>query len=188
VGAVVDTTNWFFTRATKNHARAEYLCALAGLIAALIYQRASINWLTAACLYEYIDLIGLYPGQIALRRSADGQISKLYYVLYNTCHSGITQGLVIVGLCIMFGWQWSYLAIPIHLCADRGLFNNYPKPFVFPFQPTRLPAFEILLTEFAFVAPTDTTADSWPTALVSGDRKESRLKSHSVQREPSSEK
>ncbi|GAA1612048.1 hypothetical protein GCM10009764_39820 [Nocardia ninae] len=101
--------------------------------------------MVAVCLYQYIDVFGLYPGSIAMRRSKTGRIGKVYYLLYNILHSAVTQGIVVISLWLIFGWHWEYLAIPIHLCADRGLLNNYPKPFFFPWNPETLPEFERLL-------------------------------------------
>ena len=50
-------------------------------------------------------------------------------------HSLITQAAV-VGLWMwVSGPEWALLAIPIHLCADRGVFGNFMKPFALPFEP-----------------------------------------------------
>ncbi|MFF0488547.1 hypothetical protein ACFYTQ_05945 [Nocardia sp. NPDC004068] len=155
----MDTKNWFFTRTTRNHIRAEYLLALGSLIVALVSHYSEVNWIAAVILYQYIDTIGLYPGVIALRRSETGRIGKIYYILYNVCHSAVVQGILIIFLWLIFGWRWEFLAVPIHLCADRGFFNNFPKPFGFPFDPVELPAFAELKQRYAGESPTGVPAE-----------------------------
>jgi hypothetical protein len=86
-------------------------------------------------MFFYIDLIGYIPGAIAFRRSPDGRISKVYYVLYNTMHSMLTQGAVIALWGFTVGWEWALLFIPWHLFGDRGVFGNFMKPFSLPFEP-----------------------------------------------------
>ncbi|MET9646248.1 hypothetical protein [Streptomyces syringium] len=94
-----------------------------------------VRWFPAILLFVYIDLIGYIPGAIAYRKSPDKQIPKTYYVLYNTMHSLLTQGAVLGLWVVISGWEWALLVIPIHLCADRGVFGNFMKPFALSFEP-----------------------------------------------------
>lgn len=145
----MDTYNWFFTKATVMHARVEYLVTLGVLVALAVIHAGQINWLWFAVLFIYIDAIGTVPGTLADRASADRLIPRAYYLLYNVMHSGVTQAAVLAGLWLAIGWHWTYLAIPIHLCLDRGAFNNYLKPFRFRFVAERGPDFEKLQRSLA---------------------------------------
>jgi hypothetical protein len=148
----MDTYNWFFTTATVRHARLEYLVALLALVALAVAHAAQINWWLFAALFFYIDLVGTVPGTLAHMASSDKHISRVYYLLYNIMHSALTQGAVVGVLCATIGWRWIYLAIPIHLCLDRGAFNNYLKPFGFQFVAARTPEFVTLQHTFAEAA------------------------------------
>ena len=100
-----------------------------------------MHWLVFAALFVYIDVIGYLPGAIAFRRSADGQISKAYYVLYNAMHS-LVSAAVVAGLwCLFVGPEWALLALPIHLFGDRALFGNFLKPFGVSFEPSTHPLY-----------------------------------------------
>ena len=35
------------------------------------------------------------------------------------------------------GFEWAMLAVPIHLCVDRGVFGNTLKPIELSFEPRR---------------------------------------------------
>ncbi|WP_335941541.1 hypothetical protein [Streptomyces sp. PTD5-9] len=131
----MDQLNSFESPTTTRLHRGEYLTGLAVSLMVFIAHIGEVRWLPAVLLFVYIDLIGYIPGAIAYRRSPDHRIHKAYYVLYNTMHSLITQGAVI-GLWIWIsGPEWALLVVPIHLCADRGVFGNFLKPFALPFEP-----------------------------------------------------
>jgi hypothetical protein len=104
-----------------------------------------IRWIPAIFLFAYIDVIGYIPGAIAFRRSRNGQISKVYYVLYNTMHSMLTQGAVIALWGFAVGWEWALLLIPWHIFGDRGVFGNFLKPFSLPFEPHATPGYQRLI-------------------------------------------
>src|SRR5262249_29658187 len=91
---IMDVANPFETPTTYRLHRAEYLVGFAVATGLLIWHWHDVRWLPAIGLFLYIDLVGYIPGAIAFRRSKDGRISKTYYVLYNTMHSLITQGVV----------------------------------------------------------------------------------------------
>ncbi|MFD8996259.1 hypothetical protein [Streptomyces abikoensis] len=131
----MDQVNSFESPTTVRLHRTEYLAGLAVSLGFFIAHIGDVRWLPAIILFVYIDLIGYIPGAIAYRKSPDKRISKTYYVLYNTMHSLLTQGLVIGLWVLISGWEWALLVIPIHLCADRGVFGNFMKPFALPFEP-----------------------------------------------------
>lgn len=142
----MDQKNPFETPNTYRLHRAEYLVGFATSTALIVWHWNEIRWLPAIGLFLYIDLIGYIPGAIAFHRSKTKRISKVYYVLYNTMHSLITQAAV-VGLWMLFiGPEWALLAIPFHLFGDRGLFGNFLKPFSLPFEPVAQPAYQQLLS------------------------------------------
>jgi hypothetical protein len=131
----MDAANPFETPTTFKLHRLEYLVGLGVSVALIIWHFGDIRWLPFAALFFYIDVIGYIPGAIAFRRSPNHEISKVYYVLYNTMHSLVTQSAVIGLYALIFGWEWAMLAIPFHLAGDRGLFGNFMKSFDLPFEP-----------------------------------------------------
>jgi hypothetical protein len=140
----MDQKNPFESPVTFRLHRAEYLLGFVVSSVLIVWHFTEIRWITALVLFAYIDVIGYIPGAIAFRRSKDHRISKVYYVLYNTMHSMITQSAVI-GLWLLFiGPEWALLAIPWHLFGDRGVFGNFLKPFGLPFEPTPTPSYERL--------------------------------------------
>lgn len=141
----MDQKNPFETPTTYRLHRAEYLVGLAICTVLIGRHWGQIRWLPAIGLFAYIDLIGYIPGAIAFHRSRTKRIAKVYYVLYNTMHSVITQAAV-VGLWMwLVGPEWALLVIPFHLFGDRGLFGNFLKPFDLPFEPIAQPAYQQLL-------------------------------------------
>ncbi|MEV6609084.1 hypothetical protein [Kutzneria sp. NPDC051319] len=131
----MDHINRFESRTTLLLLRAEYGVALVVGVVLLLIHIGEIRWIPAVALFAYIDVIGYIPGAIAYRRSPDKKISKVYYVLYNTMHSLVTQA-VVVGLWIwLFGFEWALLMVPVHLCGDRAIFGNFLKSFRVPFEP-----------------------------------------------------
>jgi hypothetical protein len=131
----MDAANPFETPTTFKLHRLEYLVGLGVSTTLIIWHFTDISWWRFAALFLYIDLIGYIPGAIAFRRSPNHQISKAYYVLYNTMHSLVTQSAVVGLYALLFGWEWALLAIPFHLSGDRGLFGNFMKSFALPFEP-----------------------------------------------------
>jgi hypothetical protein len=131
----MDAKNPFETPTTFRLHRAEYLVGFAVSTVLLIWHWHQVHWLVALGLFAYIDLIGYIPGAIAFRRSKTHKISKVYYVLYNTMHSLITQAAVVALWGFFVRWEWALLAIPWHLFGDRGVFGNFLKPFNMPFEP-----------------------------------------------------
>lgn len=144
----MDAKNLFETRTTSRLVRAEY--ALGLVVAAVLFfdHLGDIRWLPFAGLFLYIDLIGYIPGAIAFHRSETKNISKVYYVLYNTMHSWVTQGLVVLLWIWVGGAEWALLALPLHLCGDRALFGNFLKTFSLPFEPVADPAYLRFSGEF----------------------------------------
>lgn len=135
----MDIKNPIDSRVTFTLHRAEYLVAFALTIGLILWHISAIRWGPAIGLFLYIDLIGYVPGAIAFRRSKDGRISKVYYVLYNTMHSLITCGAVAVLWAWLVRPEWALLAIAFHVFGDRGVFGNFYKPFGLPFEPVASP-------------------------------------------------
>ena len=149
----MDTVNHFFTRATALNARSEYALGFVVCMWLMISHWSELDVWQAILLFAYIDLIGTVPGLIAYHVSADGQISKVYYYVYNFLHSWVTQGIVMIGYVEVLGWHWCLLGIPAHLCIDRSMFNNYPKPLGVAFDPVKHPVFEKFKREYAAFDP-----------------------------------
>ncbi len=137
----MDHVNRFESKTTYRLLRAEYGIALVACAVLLLEHLDDIHWLPAIALFVYIDVIGYLPGAIAYRRTPGGAIPKSYYVLYNTMHSFVTQAAVLGIWAAFDGFQWAFLAVPIHLCGDRALFGNFLKSFTVPFEPVALDAF-----------------------------------------------
>jgi hypothetical protein len=135
----MDNINRVQTKTTFMLLRAEYGVALGVCVVAFFGHIGEIRWIPAVLLFAYIDVIGYLPGFVVHRRAENQEISRTYYVLYNTMHSFVTQS-VVVGLWIwIYGFEWALLVIPIHLCADRAIFGNFLKSFRDPFEPTSRP-------------------------------------------------
>ncbi|WP_052864235.1 hypothetical protein [Streptomyces niger] len=140
----MDAANPFETRTTFRLHRAEYLAGLAVTIVLIVLHFDEIRWLPALLLFAYIDVIGYLPGALAYRRSPDRRIPKAYYVLYNAMHSLLTAGAVAALWCWLVRPEWALLALPLHLCGDRGLFGNFLKPFALHFEPEPEPLYRRL--------------------------------------------
>ena len=131
----MDNSNRFQSKTTFMLLRAEYGVALGVCVVAFFGHIDEVRWVPAVLLFAYIDVFGYLPGAVMHRRAENHEISRTYYVLYNTMHSFVTQS-VVVGLWIwIHGFEWALLVIPIHLCADRAIFGNFLKPFSVPFEP-----------------------------------------------------
>ncbi|MFC9244738.1 hypothetical protein ACFT7S_12110 [Streptomyces sp. NPDC057136] len=145
----MDAKNIFETPVTYRLIRLEYAVGLAVALGFFFTHLTDVRWLPAVALFLYIDLIGYLPGAIAYHRSRDKQISKVYYVLYNTMHSLATQTIVLLAWIWLLGAEWALLVLPIHLFGDRALFGNFLKPFGLDFEPVTHPAFQRFRNEFA---------------------------------------
>ncbi|MGC0419076.1 hypothetical protein [Embleya sp. AB8] len=131
----MDQVNVFESPTTSRLHRSEYLVGLGVSLALLVAHAGQVRWVPAVLLFLYIDLFGYIPGAIAYRRSSTGRIPRGFYLAYNTMHSMITNAAVIGVWIWVSGPEWALLAIPIHLCTDRGVFGNFLKPFALPFEP-----------------------------------------------------
>jgi hypothetical protein len=131
----MDQINAFESPTTFRLHRSEYLVGLGVSLALLIAHIGEVRWVPAVLLFVYIDLIGYIPGAVAFRRSGNQRVHKGFYIAYNTMHSLITNAAVIGVWIWVSGPEWALLAVPIHLCADRGIFGNFMKPFALPFEP-----------------------------------------------------
>jgi hypothetical protein len=125
--------------------RAEHLGLLVILCALAIAHAEQIAWGRFAFAFALIDLAGYLPGALAFRRAGGGSIPALYHHLYNLTHSlPAACAAVILWAHASGGMEWAMLAVPIHLCGDRGVFGNFAKPASQPFEtpqdPRRKPA------------------------------------------------
>ncbi|MFF0435538.1 hypothetical protein ACFYU9_25365 [Streptomyces sp. NPDC004327] len=137
----MDPVNRFETRTTFRLLRAEYMAGLLISAGLLIAHWDEVRWPVAIALFAYIDVLGYLPGALAHRRAKGGRVPKGYYVLYNTMHSWLTAGAVVALWAWLVGPEWALMAVPLHLCGDRGLLGNFFKPFSVPFEPEVHPAF-----------------------------------------------
>lgn len=161
----MDTKNLFMTPTTARLVRAEYGLGLLVATVLFLTHLGQVRWVPAITLFLYIDLIGYIPGAIRYRRRK-GELSKVYYVLYNVMHSMVTQGLVVLAWIWLWGPEWALLALPIHLFGDRALFGNYLKPFGLRFEPETHQAYRRFRSEYeaaaADPAPKHLGTLSWP--------------------------
>jgi hypothetical protein len=144
----MDSHNLFSTPTTYRLLRAEYLLGLIVAVVLAVAHLSDIRWAVFIGMFVYIDAIGYLPGAIAYRRAADRQISKVYYVLYNSMHSLLSAAAVAGLWCLFVRPEWALLALPIHLFGDRALFGNFLKPFGFKFEPVIHPAYQELVTNY----------------------------------------
>jgi hypothetical protein len=144
----VDSHNLFATKATYRLLRLEYAAALVSAAVLIIMHLDHVRWWAFAALFVYIDVIGYLPGAIAWRRSPDGRISRVYYVLYNTAHSLLSAAAVAAVWALVAGPEWALLALPLHLFGDRAIFGNFMKPFGLSFEPRVHPAYQEFVTRY----------------------------------------
>jgi hypothetical protein len=137
----MDATNRFETRTTFVLARVEFAAVLVLSAVLTLVHYKEINWYVFGGLFAVIDVIGYIPGAIAFR-ARNGNIPRVYYVLYNLMHS-ITTWVVILGVwSLIDGPQWAFLATALHLSGDRSIFGNSMKSFHVSFEPAPHAAFE----------------------------------------------
>lgn len=115
-------------------ARVAYLAVLLVLAVVLLWHLPELDWPRFILAFAAIDLLGYLPGALAFRRAGGGAIAPLYHHLYNVTHSFLTAVMVIGVWAALGGLEWAMLAIPLHLCGDRALFGNGPKPAHRPFE------------------------------------------------------
>jgi hypothetical protein len=108
--------------------------ALVALATALLFHLGDLHWTRFLVAFALIDLGGYLPGAVAFRRARGAPIPALYHRLYNVTHSFLTAGVAVLVWSALAGPEWAMLAIPLHLCGDRALFGNGPKPAHLPFE------------------------------------------------------
>ena len=138
----MDSHNLFLTRTTYRLLRAEYGVALIAVVVLALIHLGHIRWPVFIGMFVYIDLIGYLPGAVAYRRTRGGGIPRGFYMLYNSTHSLLSAGAVAGAWCLLVRPEWALLALPIHLCGDRAIFGNFPKPFGLSFEPVTHPAYK----------------------------------------------
>lgn len=101
---------------------------------ALLFHLRQLHWPRFLAAFALIDLLGYLPGALAFHRARGGPIAAAYHHLYNVTHSFLTAALVVGVWAALGDLEWAMLAIPLHLCGDRALFGNGPKPAHLPFE------------------------------------------------------
>ena len=118
-----------------NARRIFYLTAMGAAGLLVLLHATAVHWPRFVLAFVLIDLVGYLPGAQAFRRARGGPIAPLYHHLYNVTHSFHTAAIVVGGWAVALGgFEWAMLAIPLHLCGDRGIFGNGPKPVHRPFE------------------------------------------------------
>jgi hypothetical protein len=136
----MDSLNRFHTRTTYWIVRAENIALLLVLAGLLAWRAGEVHWWRAVAAFWIIDVVGYIPGAIAYRLSKDGRISRWFYNSYNFAHTYLVAGTgVALWAYAIGGFEWAMLAVPIHLCVDRGVFGNTLKPIELSFEPRRHP-------------------------------------------------
>jgi hypothetical protein len=136
----VDHRNLFMTPATYRLIRLEYVVGMVVAIVLALGHLDEMRWGAFVLLFAHIDVIGYLPGAVLFRRR-QGDVPASCYVLYNVMHSFATAAVTAGAWAVLVRPEWALLAIPIHLCGDRGLFGNFLKPLCLPFEPQVHPAY-----------------------------------------------
>jgi hypothetical protein len=148
----MDAQNRFHTQMTYALVRVDYLILTGVLIALGLYHVDQIRWGAFVAAFTVIDLVGYLPGAIwyyTRPRAERRGIPRVFHVLYNIAHNFGVNALGAGLWYLLEGrWEWAMLALPIHLCGDRGLTGNIYKAFGLSFEPVRHPAFEHFSSEF----------------------------------------
>ena len=155
----MDSHNLFLTRTTYRLLRAEYGVALIAAVVVALIHLDHIRWPVFIGMFVYIDLIGYLPGAVAYRRARGGDIRRGFYVLYNSMHSFLSAAVVAGAWCLLVRPEWALLALPIHLCGDRAIFGNFPKPFGLSFEPVTHPAYKELVKNYEHQIEPSSTRD-----------------------------
>ncbi|MBP2477862.1 hypothetical protein JOF53_006734 [Crossiella equi] len=116
---------------TRALLRLEHVAAFALCLWLLLEHWAEVRLWPALLLFAYIDLIGYLPGLLASRGGRP--VHRGFHVAYNATHSLLGGAAVALLWCALVRPEWALLAIPLHLCGDRGLLGNSLKPFAEPF-------------------------------------------------------
>ncbi|MGV1008392.1 MAG: hypothetical protein ACOYBY_07260 [Dermatophilaceae bacterium] len=149
----MDLHNTFYTPHTAVLARLEWAGLLVVAAVLALTHLGAVNWLVFGALFVVIDVVGYLPGMLAYRRSTSGGIPRAYFVLYNAMHNLVTWTALLGLGTLVWGWQWAFLAVPIHLLGDRSLFGNSVKSFGVSFEPVTHPAFAEFQQRYAAAGP-----------------------------------
>lgn len=145
----MDARNTFETPTTAALGRLEAGALLTGCAILALIHIGQVDWWVFAALFVGIDVVGYLPGMLAYRRSPNGAVGRVHYLLYNVMHSLVTWTAILGIWVLVWGWQWALLAVPIHLLGDRSLFGNSMKPFGVSFEPERHPTFARFQDQYA---------------------------------------
>lgn len=113
--------------------RLDHAALFAVCAALLVVHRADVRWGWFLGLFAVIDLVGFAPGAVLHR--ARGAAPAWARRLYNAAHGApFSLGLAAAYSLVAGGPDWTLLALPLHLCADRGLLGNGFKRADEPFM------------------------------------------------------
>lgn len=113
--------------------RLDHVVGFAVCAALLVVHRAEVQWGWFVALFAAIDLVGYLPGALLVR--ARGRAPGWATHLYNAAHGAPFALALALGYCAATGSPgWALLALPLHLCADRGLLGNGFKDLERPFE------------------------------------------------------
>ncbi len=103
--------------------RLDHAALLALCVGLLVAHRADVRWGWFVALFALIDVVGFAPG--ALLHRARGAAPGWARGLYNLAHGAPFALALATGYSALTGGpDWTLLALPLHLCADRGLLGN----------------------------------------------------------------
>jgi hypothetical protein len=105
-------------------ARLEYVLALAVCVGLGWVHRGAIDWVAYGVLFVAVDAIGLLPLTLSGRLSRGQPPAPGLLRLYNAAHSAAVLGAVALAWALTLGPEWTLLALPVHLCIDRGVLGN----------------------------------------------------------------
>lgn len=150
----MDPSNLFFTRRTAWLMRLDYLAILAVLLGLLWVQRAELNLLHFLIAIAWQDVAGYYPAAAVhfwpRRLGGTGRVPRWMYVLYNFIHGiPLNAAVLLAWLWAAGGWQPAMLALPIHLCIDRGVMGRFYKSFCIAFESVPHPEYASFASRMA---------------------------------------
>jgi hypothetical protein len=172
----MDPNNLFLTRRTYWLARLDYLAILAVLLGLLWAQRAELNWWHFFFAIAWQDVVGYYPAAAVhfwpRRYGGSGAVPRWMYVLYNVIHGiPLNAAVLLAWLWIAGGWQPAMLAIPIHLCIDRGVLGRFYKSFSIAFESVPHPEYARFAARMAQQPAHWPGSDAADAAPAAGERR-----------------
>lgn len=143
----MDPKNLFFSKNAFLLLRIDHLCMLVAAVVALVTQRAEVNWWHFFLAIAWQDAISFYPAAFVYYwprrdRQLPRRMPRAFYIVYNIVH-GVPMNMAVLLVWWLARGKWvpEMLAIPIHLCIDRGVAGRYFKSFSIAFEPKQHPVY-----------------------------------------------